>query len=122
MNSTVTGIRKSRMYVQRPSLWWHRPVRGVRADVYREKVGSLCRALESHESRTGAWKPFELIETILLELRRPAEDHAEGDLAGMLSAARDTKRSPDTGSLLVQRKLVAGARNQHYLQLWRPAA
>ena len=46
----------------------------------------------------------------------------EGDLAGMLSAARDSKRSPDTGDLLVQIKLVAGARNQHYLQLWRPAA
>jgi hypothetical protein len=40
----------------------------------------------------------------------------------MLSAARDSKRSPDTGDLLVQIKLVAGARNQHYLQLWRPAA
>ena len=30
----------------------------------------------------------------------------------MLSAARDSKRSPDTGDLLVQIKLVAGARNQ----------
>jgi hypothetical protein len=46
----------------------------------------------------------------------------KGDLAGMLSAARDSKKSPDTGDLLVQIKLVAGARNQHYLQLWRPAA
>jgi hypothetical protein len=46
----------------------------------------------------------------------------KGDLAGMLNAARDSKRSPDTGDLLVQIKLVAGARNQHYLQLWRPAA
>ena len=33
----------------------------------------------------------------------------KGDLAGMLSAARDSKRSPDTGDLLVHIKLVAGA-------------
>ena len=32
----------------------------------------------------------------------------KGDLAGRLSAARDSKRSPDTGDLLVQIKLVAG--------------
>jgi hypothetical protein len=43
-----------------------------------------------------------LIEAILLE-----PDGArlkitlKGDLAGMLSAARDSKRSPDTGDLLV---------------------
>ena len=46
----------------------------------------------------------------------------KGDLAGVLSAARDSKRSPETGDLMLQIKLVAGARNQHYLQLWRPAA
>jgi hypothetical protein len=53
-----------------------------------------------------------LIEAILLE---PDGDHLKitlkGDLVGMLSAARDSKRSPDTGDLLVQIKLVAGARN-----------
>jgi hypothetical protein len=94
------------------------------ADVYREKVGSLCRALESEESPTSAVGAIRaLVESILLE---PDGDKLKitlkGDLAGMLSAARDTKRSPDTGDLLVQIKLVAGARNQHYLQLWRPAA
>jgi hypothetical protein len=46
----------------------------------------------------------------------------KGDLAGMLSAARDTKRSPDTGDLMVQIKLVAGARNRRYLQLWSGVA
>ena len=94
------------------------------ADVYREKVGSLCLALESEESRTGAVEAIRaLIEAIVLE---PDGDKLKitlkGDLAGMLSAARDSKRSPDTGDLMVQIKLVAGARNQHYLQLWRPAA
>ena len=81
------------------------------ADVYREKVGSLCSALESEESRTGAAEAIRaLIEIILLE---PDGDQLKitlkGDLAGMLSAARDSKRSPDTGDLLVQIKLVAGA-------------
>jgi site-specific DNA recombinase len=82
------------------------------ADVYREKVGSLCSALENEESRTGATEAIRaLTETILLE---PDGDKLKitrkGDVAGMLSAARDSKRSPDTGDLMVQIKLVAGAR------------
>ena len=81
------------------------------ADVYREKVGSLCLALENEESRTGAAEAIRaLVEAIVLE---PDGDQLKitlkGDLAGMLSAARDSKRSPDTGDLLVQIKLVAGA-------------
>jgi site-specific DNA recombinase len=80
------------------------------ADVYREKVGGLCLALESEESRTGAREAIRaLIDGILLE---PDGERLKitlkGDLAGMLSAARDTKRSPDTGDLMVQIKLVAG--------------
>ena len=46
----------------------------------------------------------------------------KSDLAGMLSAARDSKRSPDTGDLMVQIKLVAGACNRRYLRLWSGAA
>ena len=81
------------------------------ADVYREKVGASVCALESEDSRTGAADAIRaLIETILLE---PDGDQLKitlkGDLAGMLSAARDSKRSPDTGDLMVQIKLVAGA-------------
>lgn len=80
------------------------------ADVYREKVGSLCLALEGEESRTSAVEAIRaLVEAIILE---PDGDGLKitlkGDLAGMLSAARDSKRSPDTGDLLVQIKLVAG--------------
>jgi hypothetical protein len=44
-----------------------------------------------------------LVEAIVLE---PDGERLKitlkGDLAGMLSAARDAKRSPDTGDLLVQ--------------------
>jgi hypothetical protein len=81
------------------------------ADVYRVKVRTLCYALESEESRAGAVDAIRaLIETIVLE---PDGDKLKitlkGDLAGMLSAAKDSKRSPETGDLLLQIKLVAGA-------------
>ncbi len=94
------------------------------ADVYREKLGSLCRALEIEESRTSVVDAIRaLIEAIVLE---PEGDRLnitlKGDLAGMLSAARDSKRSPDTGDLMVQIKMVAGACNRRYLQLWYGAA
>ncbi len=81
------------------------------SDVYREKVGSLCLALENEDTRTGAADAIRaLVEAIVLE---PDGERLKitlkGDLAGMLSAARDTKRSPETGDLMVQIKLVAGA-------------
>jgi vacuolar-type H+-ATPase subunit E/Vma4 len=94
------------------------------SDVYREKVRSLCLALENEEGRTGAADAIRaLVEAIVLE--RDGERlkiTLQGDLAGMLSAARDSKRSPDTGDLMVQIKLVAGARNKLYRQLCWAAA
>ena len=67
--------------------------------------------METEESRTAAVEALRaLIEAIQLE---PDGDHLKitlkGALAGMLSAARDSKRSPDTGDLLVQIQMVAGA-------------
>jgi hypothetical protein len=64
------------------------------ADVYREKVGSLCLALESEESRTGAVDAIRaLIEAILLE---PDGERLKitlkGDLAGMLETARGRQK------------------------------
>ena len=72
----------------------------IRSNVPRwpaKKVGSLCHALESEESRTGAADAIRaLVEAIVLE---PDGERLKitlkGDLAGMLSAARDSKRSPD---------------------------
>jgi len=80
------------------------------ADVYREKVTSLCDALEHAESRAGAADAIRgLIEAILLEPDGGRlKITLKGDLAGMLSAARDSKRSPETGDLMLQIKLVAG--------------
>ena len=91
--------------------WRDRLLHPRMADVYREKVASLCLALENEESRTSAVDAIRaLIEAIVLE---PDGDQLKitlkGDLAGMLGAARDSKRSPETGDLLVQIKLVAGA-------------
>ena len=64
-----------------------------------------------------------LVETILSEPDgKQLKITLKGDLAGMLSAARDSKRSPDAGDLLVQIKLVAGACNRRYLPLWSAAA
>jgi hypothetical protein len=87
-------------------------------------IPSLCLALKSEESRTGVREAIRaLIEAILLE---PDGDKLKitlkGDLAGMLSAARDTKRSPDIGDLMVQIKLVAGARNHLNLEFCWAAA
>jgi hypothetical protein len=59
------------------------------------------------------------VETILLEPDGERLNISlKGDLAGMLSAARDSKRSPDTGDLMVQIKLVAGAVTCHWRR-WR---
>jgi len=84
------------------------------ADIYREKVGSLCLALESEESRTGATEAIRaLVEAIVLEPDGEClKVTLKGDLAGMLSAARDNKRSPETGDLLVQNKVGCGGPQQ----------
>jgi hypothetical protein len=80
--------------------------------------------VESEESRTGAVDAIcSLVEAIALQSDGgQLKTILKGDLAGMLSAARDSKRSPETGDLLVQIKLVAGARNKLYRQLCWAAA
>jgi site-specific DNA recombinase len=80
------------------------------ADVYREKVTTLCQTLEHEDSRLGATTAIRgLIEAILLEPDgEQLKITLKGDLAGMLGASRDSKRSPDTGDLLVQIQMVAG--------------
>jgi site-specific DNA recombinase len=63
------------------------------SDVYREKVRSLCLALGAEDSRMGAADAIRaLVDAIVLE---PDGERLnitlKGDLAGMLSAARDSK-------------------------------
>jgi hypothetical protein len=46
----------------------------------------------------------------------------KGNLAAMLGAAQNAKRSPETGDLSLQVVMVAGARNQLYLEFTWTAA
>jgi site-specific DNA recombinase len=78
------------------------------------EVAQLGRALQDEGSRSEASEAIrQLVEAIVL-----APDDADpnelkvtlkGDLAGMLAAAKKTKRPPETDDLLVSIQLVAGA-------------
>jgi site-specific DNA recombinase len=94
------------------------------AELYRQKVTTLAQALEHPETRTEASEALRgLIDAITLSPERgELKIELKGNLAAMLSAATNAKRSPETGDLSLQVQMVAGARNHHYLQLWRPAA
>ena len=116
------------------------------AELYRQKVTDLAQALEHPETRTEAAEAIRgLIDAIILTpaagaleahvVRRGRRVQAQtggqesglqielrGNLAAMLSAAQNATRSPETSDLELQIAMVAGARNQHYLQLWLPAA
>jgi site-specific DNA recombinase len=94
------------------------------ADLYRAKVDNLASALQREDTRLEAAEMLRgLVDSIVLI---PDEGQLRielrGNLAAMLTAAQQTKRSPESGDLIVPVQMVAGARNQHYLQLWRPAA
>ena len=93
------------------------------ADLYRAKVEELAAALRRDDSRVEASETLRgLIDAIVLI---PEGDQLrielKGNLAAMLAAAQKTKRSPETGDLLVPIQMVAGACNHRYLQLWNDA-
>ena len=81
------------------------------ASLFRSKVSQLAEALEHPESRTDAAEALRVLvqaipltpqgEKLGIELR--------GDLAAMLGAAQNAKRSPETGDLSLQVVMVAGA-------------
>jgi site-specific DNA recombinase len=94
------------------------------ADLYRSKVEGLAAALHREDTRLEASEMLRgLIDSIVLT---PDEGQLRidlrGNLAAMLTAAQKTKRSPETGDLLLPVQLVAGACNHHYPQLCRLAA
>jgi len=83
------------------------------AGLYRQKVTALAQALEQSETRTEASAALRgLIDAIVL---RPDQGELQielkGNLAAMLGAAQNAKRSPETGDLSLQVVKVAGARN-----------
>ena len=81
------------------------------AALYRSKVNQLAEALEHPDTRTEAAEALRvLVQAIILT---PQGDklgvELRGDLAAMLGAAQNAKRSPETGDLSLQVKVVAGA-------------
>jgi DNA invertase Pin-like site-specific DNA recombinase len=94
------------------------------ADLYRAKVENLASALQREDTRLEAAEMLRgLVDSIVLI---PDEGQLRielrGNLAAMLTAAQQTKRSPESGDLIVPVQMVAGARNRRYLQLWSAAA
>jgi hypothetical protein len=93
------------------------------SDIKREQFGSLCLALESEESRTGALGAIRaLIEAKVLEPDGETRNHTEGRPGGNAERGQRQQEVARYRRPLGPIQLVAGARNQHYLQLWRPAA
>jgi hypothetical protein len=96
------------------------------ARIYRVKVTELATALHEPDSRSEAAEALRgLVHAIVLTPEQDGETlqiELRGNLAAMLGATVQTKRSPESDDLSLQVSLVAGARNQRYLQLWSGAA
>jgi site-specific DNA recombinase len=94
------------------------------ADLYRTKVEELASALQREDTRLEASEMLRgLIEAIVLTPEKgQLRIELRGNLAAMLAAAQQTKRSPKTGDLFVPIQLVAGARNPLNLEFSWSAA
>jgi len=94
------------------------------AGLYHQKVTALAEALEHPETRTEASEALRgIIDAIVMTpVDGALRIELKGNLAAMLGATVQSKRASETEALSLQVSMVAGARNQHYLQLWRPAA
>jgi site-specific DNA recombinase len=80
------------------------------ADLYRSKVEELAAALQREDTRLEASEMLRgLIDSIVLTPEKgQLRIELRGNLAAMLTAAQQAKRSPETGDLLVPVQLVAG--------------
>ena len=81
------------------------------ADLYRTKVEQLAAALQGEDTRMEASEALRgLIESIvLIPEKGQLRIELRGNLAAMLAVAQQTKKSPETGDLVVPVKMVAGA-------------
>ena len=81
------------------------------AGLYRQKVTALAEALEHPETGTEASEALRgLIDAIVLTPDQgELQIELKGNLAAMLGAAQNAKRSPETGDLSLQVVMVAGA-------------
>jgi site-specific DNA recombinase len=93
------------------------------AELYRQKVTTLAQALEHPQTRTEATDALRgLVDAIVMTpVDGQLRIELKGNLAAMLGATVQKKRPSESDDLSLQVSMVAGARNQHYLQLWRPA-
>lgn len=94
------------------------------ADLYRSKVEELAWALQREDTRLEASEMLRgLIDSIVLTPKKgQLRIELRGNLAAMLAAAQQTKRSPETGDLFVPIQLVAGACNPLNLEFAWTAA
>ena len=95
------------------------------ADVYREKVGRLCLALEKAESRTGAVEAIRYVDRGYRARGRwqSAQDHAEGRPGRDVERGQRHDEVARNGDLMDQIKLVAGAcsrLHRWFSTLWPP--
>jgi hypothetical protein len=85
------------------------------ARTYRSKVTELAKALQEPESRSEATEALRgLVDAIVLTPNASGEVlqiELRGNLAAMLGATVQTKRSSESDDLSLQVSLVAGARN-----------
>jgi DNA invertase Pin-like site-specific DNA recombinase len=94
------------------------------ADLYRSKVEGLAEALQREDTRLEASEMLRgLIDSIvLIPDQGQLRIELRGNLAAMLTAAQQTKRSPESGDLIVPVQMVAGARNPLNLEFSSAAA
>ena len=83
------------------------------ARIYRAKVTELAKALQEPDSRSEATEALRgLVDAIVLtpdQAREALQIELRGNLAAMLGATVQTKRSPESDDLSLQVSLVAGA-------------
>ena len=83
------------------------------ARIYRTKVRELAKALQQPDSRSEATEALRgLVDAIVLtpdEASKTLQIELRGNLAAMLGATVQTKRSPESDDLSLQVSLVAGA-------------
>ena len=71
------------------------------ADLYRQNVTTLAQALEHPETRTEASEALRAVidAIVLTPSQGELQIELKGNLAAMLGAAQNAKRSPETGDL-----------------------
>jgi site-specific DNA recombinase len=96
------------------------------ARIYRTKVTELAKALQEPDIRSEATEALRgLVDAIVLTPGQDGETlqiELRGNLAAMLGATVQAKRSPESDDLSLQVSLVAGARNHLNLEfVWAAA-